>query len=101
MMDSYWSKVLNKRMTRRHALGATGMAAGAAAFLAACGGGGSSDSGSQAGPQTSSGISDGYLKKATDGKRGGTMGFLYVDSPNLDILTNALEYAGYGGQYVY
>jgi peptide/nickel transport system substrate-binding protein len=99
-MESYWSKVLNQRVTRRRALGATSMAAGAAAFLAACGGG-SSDSGSQPAPQTSSGISDGYLKKATDGKRGGTMGFLYVDSPNLDILTNALEYAGYGGQYVY
>jgi peptide/nickel transport system substrate-binding protein len=99
-MQSYWDRLLNGRMTRRRALAATGMAAGAAALLAACGGG---DSGGVSSPQNagSSDISDGYLKKAPDGKRGGTMGFLYVDSPNLDILTNALEYAGYGGQYVY
>jgi ABC-type transport system substrate-binding protein len=38
-MQSYWDKVLDKRVTRRRALAATGMTAGAAAFLAACGGG--------------------------------------------------------------
>jgi len=98
-MDSYWNRVLNQRLTRRRALAASGMA-GAAAFLAACGGGGDS-SGTEPEPQSSSsGISGGYLKKG-DGKRGGTMGFIYTNSPNLDILTNALEYAGYGGLYVY
>jgi peptide/nickel transport system substrate-binding protein len=116
---SYWNKVLDRRVTRRRAIAATGLTAAAAAFLVACGGdddddtssggtsgssssgsGGASGGGGAAGIQD--GITDGYLKKASgDGTRGGTMGFLYVDSPNLDILTNALEYAGMSGQYVY
>jgi peptide/nickel transport system substrate-binding protein len=101
-MESYWTTVFNRRMTRRRALAATGMTAGAAAFLAACGGGGDGDGGGSPAAQDSSGISQGYLQRSSDaGKRGGTVGFIYTDSPNLDILTNALEYAGYGGQYVY
>jgi ABC-type transport system substrate-binding protein len=101
-MESYWTTVFNRRMTRRRALAATGMTAGAAAFLAACGGGGDGDGGGIPAAQDSSGISQGYLQRSSDaGKRGGTVGFIYTDSPNLDILTNALEYAGYGGQYVY
>jgi peptide/nickel transport system substrate-binding protein len=112
-MDSYWSKVLNGRVSRRRLLAASGASAAAAAFLAACGGGnddnaGGGDSGTSDGggggaqPQTSTGISKGYLKAGTTGaKTGGTMGFIYTDSPNLDILTNALEYAGMSGQYVY
>jgi peptide/nickel transport system substrate-binding protein len=120
---SYWDKMLTKRVTRRRAIAATGLTAGAAAFLAACGGdddssGTSSGGGSPSSGATSSsgggssstgggttiadGITDGYLLKASgSGTKGGTMGFLYVDSPNLDILTNALEYAGMSGQYVY
>ena len=121
---SYWDKVLNRRVSRRRAIAATGLTAGAAAFLAACGGddddsGGGSGSGSgsssgggspttgggsgaTSGSTYTEGITDSYLKKADgEGTRGGTMGFLYVDSPNLDILTNALEYAGMSGQYVY
>ena len=42
-MASYWSKVLDQRVTRRRAIAATGMTAGAAAFLAACGGGDDDD----------------------------------------------------------
>ena len=113
-MLNYWDKVLTRRVTRRRALGASALTAGAAAFLAACGSGddddssssGSSSSGSSG---TSGGanvgtdnIQQGYLKQnAGPGKTGGTMGFIYTDSPNLDILTNALEYAGMSGQYVY
>jgi peptide/nickel transport system substrate-binding protein len=101
-MESYWTKVFNRRLTRRRALAATGMTAGAAAFLAACGGGGDGDGGGSPAAQDSSGINQGYLKRSDDAaRRGGTIGFIYTDSPNLDILTNALEYAGYGGQYVY
>jgi peptide/nickel transport system substrate-binding protein len=122
-MSNYWDQVLTRRVTRRRAVAATSLAAGAAAFLAACGGGGDDDddggaTGGATGGGTGSatggtgpastgasvqeGITDGYLNKAAgDGSRGGTMGFLYVDSPNLDILTNALEYAGMSGQYVY
>jgi peptide/nickel transport system substrate-binding protein len=107
-MDSYWNKVLDARVSRRRLLAATGMGASAAAFLAACGGG-SDDDDSTSGdetqgttPQTSTGITKGYLKAGVTGaKTGGTMGFFYTDSPNLDILTNALEYAGMGGQFVY
>jgi peptide/nickel transport system substrate-binding protein len=109
-MEIYWDKVVRGRVSRRRLLALTGMGTASAAFLAACGGGsdddggdsGSSDGGGGAQPQTATGISKGYLKAGTNGaKTGGTMGFIYTDSPNLDILTNALEYAGMSGQYVY
>ena len=109
-MDSYWNKVVNGRVSRRRLLALAGMGTASAAFLAACGGGsdddGGTDSDSGAGgggeAKTSTGISKGYLKAGTNGaKTGGMMGFIYTDSPNLDILTNALEYAGMSGQYVY
>jgi peptide/nickel transport system substrate-binding protein len=120
-VQNYWNKVLTTRTTRRRALASSALTAGAAAFLAACGSGdddpspstGSSTGGSTGvstgangatGAQltTSEGIEQGYLKRTTEtGKPGGTMGFIYADSPNLDILTNALEYAGMSGQYVY
>ena len=38
-MANYWDKVLNRRLTRRRAVSATGTTAAAAAFLVACGGG--------------------------------------------------------------
>ena len=55
MKDSYWTKVLSGRVSRRRALAGTAGVAGAAAFLAACGsdddsgGGGSGDTGSTGG----------------------------------------------------
>jgi peptide/nickel transport system substrate-binding protein len=106
-MENYWGNILNKRLTRRRAIAATSAATGAAAFLAACGGGDSDGGGGTGGGGSGAavdtkGITDGYLAKAdTDARKGGNIGFIYTDSPNLDILTNALEYAGYGGQYVY
>lgn len=45
-MDSYWNKVLERRISRRRALQATGAATAAAAFLAACGGDDDDDAGS-------------------------------------------------------
>jgi ABC-type transport system substrate-binding protein len=38
MSSNYWTKVLNRRLTRRRAVTVTGALAGSAAFLAACGG---------------------------------------------------------------
>ena len=107
-MENYWGNILNKRLTRRRAIAATSAATGAAAFLAACGGGdgdsggGTGGGGGSGAAVDTKGITDGYLARAdADAKKGGNIGFIYTDSPNLDILTNALEYAGYGGQYVY
>ena len=107
-MENYWGNILNKRLTRRRAIAATGAATGAAAFLAACGGsdsnggGGTGGGGGSGAAIDTKGITDGYLARAdADAKKGGTIGFIYTDSPHLNILTNALEYAGYSGQYVY
>jgi ABC-type transport system substrate-binding protein len=43
MSNSYWDKILDKRVTRRRGLAITGGSAAAAAFLAACGGGDDDD----------------------------------------------------------
>lgn len=43
MIESYWNKVLQGRLSRRHALAAGGALTASAAFLAACGGGGDDD----------------------------------------------------------
>lgn len=57
MNDSYWSRVLDRRISRRRALTATGGLAAGAALLAACGGddddGGDSGDGGDAGPAPS------------------------------------------------
>jgi ABC-type transport system substrate-binding protein len=66
-MNGYWDRVLERRLTRRRALGMTGGLAAAAAFLAACGG---NDEGGD------SGGSSGLVYKVEDetakAKRGGT-----------------------------
>jgi peptide/nickel transport system substrate-binding protein len=91
---NYWNQFTNQRVSRRRVLAATGGLSVSAAILAACGGG-SSD--------VPSGQKTGQGQQAESGpaQKGGTMGFIYTDSPHLNILTNALEYAGYSGQYVY
>jgi ABC-type transport system substrate-binding protein len=66
-MNGYWDRALQRRLTRRRALGVTGGLAAAAAFLAACGG---SDDGGDGG-----GDSSGLVYKPEDetskAKRGG------------------------------
>lgn len=49
MNQSYWDRVLRGRISRRHALAASGGLTAAAAFLAACGGGGDDDDDDNAG----------------------------------------------------
>src|SRR5436189_3029033 len=81
------------RVSRRRALAAAGAVSMAAARAAACGGGSSSGTGEKSG--------QGQQSESGPAQKGGTVGFIYTDSPHLNILTNALEYAGYSGQYVY
>ncbi|HEY7466235.1 MAG TPA: amino acid ABC transporter substrate-binding protein [Dehalococcoidia bacterium] len=49
MNDSYWSRVLNSRISRRRALAATGTLAAGAALLVACGGDDDGDGGGDSG----------------------------------------------------
>jgi peptide/nickel transport system substrate-binding protein len=104
MAGNYWAKFARNRVSRRHAILATGGAAAAAAFLAACGGdddsnggssgsgsSGSSGSGSSSGGGTSGGAAQsGLLTTPTDDsgdrKRGGE-----INTPILNIGTATLE----------
>src|SRR3954465_1938790 len=94
IVANYWNQFTNQRVSRRRVLAATGGLSVSAAILAACGGGSSS---------VPSAEKSGEGEQAASGtpQKGGTIGFIYTDSPHLNILTNALEYAGYSGQYVY
>ncbi len=95
MQKSYWSKVLNNRVSRRRAVVGTGAFASAAAFLAACGGddddgstggtGGSTGATGSTGGSTGSTGATGGSTGAT-GVAGDTSGLL---SPFLDTLAQA------------
>ena len=74
MQDSYWTKVLSGRISRRRALAGTAGVTGAAAFLAACGrddDGGGGDGTGGTGSGESSLVTK--LEKST-GKPGGVIG---------------------------
>jgi ABC-type transport system substrate-binding protein len=82
-MASYWNRVLDRRLTRRRAMAATGMTAAAAAFLAACGGGDDDKGGSV--PDTTKGDTSGLLAKIEDtsksAKPGGVMKWVQGNEP--------------------
>jgi ABC-type transport system substrate-binding protein len=96
MADNYWAKFTSNRISRRHAIKATGSAAAAAAFLAACGGdddddsGGSSSSSGGSSSGSSGGGSSGLVTTPTDEtasrKRGGEL-----NTPITNIATATLE----------
>jgi ABC-type transport system substrate-binding protein len=68
-MDGYWQKLLDKRLSRRRALAATGATAAGAALLAACGGGG--ESGTTV--EDTSGLVTPYVDETKQAIRGGTL----------------------------
>jgi peptide/nickel transport system substrate-binding protein len=122
-MQSYWERFRRQRVARRRLLTTgAGLSLGAIAMAAiGCGGDDddSSSSGSTTTPTSSSGgaTPSAGATTATGGvaspelygdsassaspKTGGTYGDTYTSSNNLNILTNASEYAAFGGQYVY
>jgi ABC-type transport system substrate-binding protein len=82
-MASYWSKVLDRRVTRRRALAATGMTAASAAFLAACGGGDDDDEPEDVASRDTSGLLQ-AITEDDNPKRGGI--FTMNNASNRDPL---------------
>jgi peptide/nickel transport system substrate-binding protein len=93
MAESYWHKVLDRRLTRRRALAATGGTAAAAALLAACGGSDSSDSGSE--------DTSGLLSQPTDTTKQAVRGGVLKRNLNSDVpsLDPSQNYSGSSGLY--
>jgi len=84
MQDSYWSRVLDRRVGRRRAMAVTAGAAGAAAFLAACGSdddGGSGTGGGSSGPSDTSGMLSKIEDTSKSAKRGGVMKWVQGNEP--------------------
>jgi peptide/nickel transport system substrate-binding protein len=73
-MANYWNKALNRRLSRRRAMAATGAFGAAAAFLAACGGGDSSGGGgSGAAPSGSNSLVTEIKDESKNAIKGGVM----------------------------
>src|ERR1051325_6725269 len=80
-MESYWSRALGSRLSRRRALVLTGSTATAAALLAACGSSGSKSGGSEAKKPTSDLIVD-PVDSTKQAKTGGTSKWFTTTEPN-------------------
>jgi peptide/nickel transport system substrate-binding protein len=78
-MSSYWTQVLDKRVSRRRALAATGATSAAAAFLAACGGGGEDGEG---GAADTSGLISQMEDTSKTAKLGGVFKWYNPSEPN-------------------
>ena len=107
-MQSYWESVTRRRVARRRILaGGAGLSLSAIALAALGCGSGDDDDEPSGGTGTTGGGATGGASTGSTGtsaetpKTGGTYGDTYTSSNNLNILTNASEYAAFGGQYVY
>jgi peptide/nickel transport system substrate-binding protein len=99
-MESYWNRFIKARVARRRLLaGSAAVGLGASALaLVGCGGDDDGGGGTDSGGGTSTGTGS---TAAGEPQTGGTYGTHYTTSDTLNILTNASEYAAFGGQYVY
>ena len=105
-MQSYWERFRRQRVARRRLLTTGAGVSLSAVALAALGCGGDDDetpSTSGGSPSTGGGSPATGSGAPAEGapKMGGTFGTHYTTSNNLNILTNASEYAAFGGQFVY
>src|SRR5262245_14681958 len=81
---SYWTSVLDTRISRRRGLTLTGTTAAAAAFLAACGGGDSKSDGS--GSESKSSIVTKPVETTKSAKKGGVLKYFASSEPaHLDV----------------
>jgi ABC-type transport system substrate-binding protein len=78
-MSSYWTQVLEKRVSRRRALAATGATSAVATFLAACGGGGEDSGG---GTDDTSGLINALEDTSKSSKQGGAFKWYNPSEPN-------------------
>jgi ABC-type transport system substrate-binding protein len=92
--NSYWSRVLTRRLSRRRALAGTASVGAAAAFLAACGGG---DEGGEQG----SGLIVQQDDRSKDAKAGGTLNHTQQNAPSLDAIGSAATLTRFGIQMLY
>src|SRR5688572_781681 len=83
MAKSYWTTVVERRLSRRRALAAGATGAAAAAFLAACGGG---DEGPTGAKGDKSGLMSPPVDTTKQAKDGGVLKWFQENEPNhLDI----------------
>src|SRR5438445_9680022 len=81
-MESYWSRALNGRVSRRRALALTGATATAAALLAACGGGSSSGGSSGGAAKKTSDLITEADDTSKTARHGGTSKWYSTTEPN-------------------
>jgi peptide/nickel transport system substrate-binding protein len=102
-MQGYWDRFTRRRLARRRLFAGGAAVSLGAVMLAACGGGDDDDSSAGTGGTGATGATGtgGSDANGETPKTGGTYGDTYTSSNNLNILSNASEYAAFGGQYVY